>query len=91
MPEITLRSLDAAVLASLERRAAANGRMVADEVVAILEQVTAAERDGLAERLRRAMADRRPKDREAFSDSTALLSALRDGAVLGGTEGRAHG
>ena len=78
MNQITIRRLDAALLQGLETRAAA-GHSLELEAQTILEAAVLPSRAGIAERLRLAMAGRKPSRGEFYSDSALLVSRTRAG------------
>ena len=79
MSQITIRRLDAAVLQGLKSRAAAGGHSMEQEARKILEAAVLPSRDGIAERLRLAMAGRKPNRGETYSDSALLVRRARAG------------
>ena len=79
MNQITIRRLDAAVVEGLKSRAAAAGHSMEQEARRILEAAVLPSRDGVAERLRRALAGRQPARGATFSDSALLVRRARSG------------
>ncbi len=79
MSQITIRRLDAAILQGLETRAAAAGHSMEQEARKILEAAVLPSHEGIAERLRLAMASRRPSRGETYSDSASLVRRARAG------------
>ena len=79
MSQITIRRLDAAVLQGLKARAATAGHSMEQEARRILEAAVLPSRDGVAERLRLAMAGRKPGSGATYSDSALLLRRARAG------------
>ncbi len=79
MTQITIRRLDAAVVQGLKTRAAASGHSMEQEARKILEAAVLPSRDGITERLRLAMAGRKPAAGETFSDSAELVRQARAG------------
>lgn len=78
MTQITIRRLDPAVVQGLKTRAAAAGHSMEQEARRILERAVLPPREGVAARLRQALAERRPLKGDLFSDSALLLRQLRD-------------
>jgi plasmid stability protein len=79
MSQITIRRLDAAVLQGLKSRAAAAGHSMEQEARKILEAAVLPSSEGVAERLRVAMAGRKPGRGETYSDSALLVRRARAG------------
>ncbi len=85
MGEITIRKLDEATLAALDRRAALNGRTVEEELCSIVREAVKtpegaeapADRTELIEHLRRER-DALAAKYGVFSDSTPLIREWRD-------------
>jgi plasmid stability protein len=82
MNQITIRRLDAAIVQGLKTRAAAAGHSMEQEARKILEAAVLPPREGIAERLRLAMATRTPRDTASYGDSARLLRQLRSGPSM---------
>lgn len=79
MTQITIRRLDAAVVQGLKTRAATAGHSMEQEARKILEAAVLPSREGVADRLRLAMAGRKPNRGDTLTDSADLLRRARAG------------
>ena len=84
MTQLTIKRLDPAVLQALASRAADAGHSLEAEALRLLELAVLPSREGVAARLREAMAERRPAKGGVFSDTATLLRRLRDGGRQAG-------
>jgi plasmid stability protein len=80
MNQITIRRLDAAVVQGLKIRAAAAGHSMEQEARKILEAAVLPAREGIADRLRLAIAARKPRNAANYGDSARLLRQVRSGS-----------
>lgn len=75
MAQLTIRQLDAAIVAGLRRRAAARGRSMEQEAREILAAATLVDAEDVVDRLRARL---RSYGERRFGDSGELVRAMRD-------------